>query len=114
MRAGYHWPGHAGAQRRGAWPRAALPRRSYATRGLAARMPGCGIAERSAARSCPMHEESAPDPLQALLNVAVFRLVPEPELRKLAAQLHPRRFAAGETLVAEGEIGHDCLILVSG
>ncbi len=53
-----------------------------------------------------------PKLLDLLGQVKIFRLLNESQLRKIASVVHERRFAAGETICEQDDIG-DCLYIIA-
>src|SRR3954452_8463913 len=57
---------------------------------------------------------SAHDSADLLARVPIFSDLPAADLRQIAALSHPRRFAAGQTVLREGDHSNTCYIVRSG
>src|SRR6059058_3126589 len=57
---------------------------------------------------------SAHEPADLLARVPIFADLPATDLRQIAGLSHPRRFAAGETVIREGDHSNTCYIVRSG
>jgi signal transduction histidine kinase/CRP-like cAMP-binding protein len=53
-------------------------------------------------------------PIGLLQGLSLFRGIPAPALRRLAAAMRPRAFARGETIFREGDPAHEFFVLAAG